>query len=199
MNNRKHIESSGPFAGLWIRTARALREAGYKSREKVRDDIRSGALSPGSILDYGRFADAEVRAWLSLNDTDALGLWRSAAKNGTPSTGEDKRGENSPGNNRRPTSNKERWMSLKGASDPRTTVTMKLEALKRRLSSQEKHCTELWAEMGAQEQEYVECKQAGALSVQAFKKYDRLRIRYLAEERWRVLLRGSIAELCGEI
>ena len=67
MDNRKHLESSGPFAGLWVRTARALRNAGYKSREKVRADIQRGALHPYiSIFDYGRKADAEVRAWLGL-------------------------------------------------------------------------------------------------------------------------------------
>ena len=63
MDNRKHLESSGPFAGLWVRTVRALRNAGYKSRVKVRADIRRGALHPYiSIFDYGRKADAEVRA-----------------------------------------------------------------------------------------------------------------------------------------
>ena len=65
MDIRKHLESSGPFAGLWVRTARALRNAGYKSRGKVRADIQRGALHPYiSIFDYGRKADAEVRAWL---------------------------------------------------------------------------------------------------------------------------------------
>ncbi len=67
MDNRKHLEPSGPFAGLWVRTARALRNAGYKSRGKVRADIQCGALHPYiSIFDYGRKADAEVRAWLGL-------------------------------------------------------------------------------------------------------------------------------------
>lgn len=67
MDNRKHLEPSGPFAGLWVRTARALRNAGYKSRGKVRADIQRGALHPYiSIFDYGRKADAEVRAWLGL-------------------------------------------------------------------------------------------------------------------------------------
>lgn len=67
MNNRKHLEPSGPFAGLWVRTARALRNAGYESCEKVRADIQRGALHPYiSIFDYGKYADAEVRAWLGL-------------------------------------------------------------------------------------------------------------------------------------
>ena len=67
MDNGKHLEPSGPFAGLWVRTARALRNSGYKSRGKVRADIQRGALHPYiSIFDYGKKADAEVRAWLGL-------------------------------------------------------------------------------------------------------------------------------------
>ena len=67
MDNRKHLETSGPFAGLWVRTAGALRKAGYKSPLKVRADILRGALHPYiSIFDYGKKADAEVRAWLGL-------------------------------------------------------------------------------------------------------------------------------------
>jgi hypothetical protein len=27
-----HLETSGPFAGLWVRTVAALRKAGYKCR-----------------------------------------------------------------------------------------------------------------------------------------------------------------------
>ncbi len=67
MDNRKHLETSGPFTGLWVRTARALRKAGYKTRSKVRADIEAGVLHPFiSIHDYGRYADAEVRIWLGL-------------------------------------------------------------------------------------------------------------------------------------
>jgi len=67
VDNCKHLEISGPFAGLWVRTARALRKAGYKSRRKVRADIEAGALHPYiSIFNYGRYADREVRAWLGL-------------------------------------------------------------------------------------------------------------------------------------
>jgi len=41
------------FAGLWVRTAKALRKAGYKSRRKVRASIEAGALHPYiSIRDY---------------------------------------------------------------------------------------------------------------------------------------------------
>jgi len=65
VDNRKHLETSGPFSGLWVRTAGALRKAGYKSRRKVRADIEAGALHPYiSIHDYGRYADREVRKWL---------------------------------------------------------------------------------------------------------------------------------------
>jgi hypothetical protein len=67
VGNSKHYEISGPFAGLWVRTAGALRKAGYKSRRKVRADIETGALHPYiSIHDYGRYADREVRKWLGL-------------------------------------------------------------------------------------------------------------------------------------
>lgn len=71
MDNHKHLETSGPFAGLWVRTARALRKAGYKSHLKLRVDIQRGALHPYiSIFDYGKKADVEVRAWLGLKSWD---------------------------------------------------------------------------------------------------------------------------------
>ena len=79
------------------------------------------------------------------------------------------------------------------------TVTFKVERLRQQLVLQQKHCTELWAEMGAQEQEYVERMQVGAPSVQALKKYERLRDQYLEGEKRRVLLRGLIAENGGEV
>jgi len=67
VDNSKHLETSGPFVGLWVRTAKALRKAGYKSRRKVRADILDGTLHPHiSIRDYGKYADAEVRKWLGL-------------------------------------------------------------------------------------------------------------------------------------
>ena len=67
VGNGKHYETSGPFAGLWVRTAGALRKAGYQSRTKVRADLMVGALHPFiSIRDYGKYADAEVRQWLGL-------------------------------------------------------------------------------------------------------------------------------------
>lgn len=46
MDYRKHLESYGPFAGLRVRTAGALRRAGYTSRRMVRADIEAGALHP---------------------------------------------------------------------------------------------------------------------------------------------------------
>jgi hypothetical protein len=50
-----------------VRTAGALRKAGFKSRREVRADIVAGALHPFiSIHDYGRYADAEVRKCLGL-------------------------------------------------------------------------------------------------------------------------------------
>jgi len=67
VDNRKHLETSGPFGGLWVRTAGALRKAGYKSRSKVLADIEAGVLHPFiSIHDYGKYADEEVRKWLGL-------------------------------------------------------------------------------------------------------------------------------------
>ena len=67
MGNSKHYETSGPFAGLWVRTAGALRKAGDKSRTKVRADIMAGAWHPCiSIRDDGRCADAKVRQCLGL-------------------------------------------------------------------------------------------------------------------------------------
>jgi hypothetical protein len=67
MPNRKHIATDGPFAGLWVRTVNALLNAGYASKNAVRDDIARGALHPHlSIRDYGIRADAEVRVWLGV-------------------------------------------------------------------------------------------------------------------------------------
>ena len=81
----------------------------------------------------------------------------------------------------------------------RKNVTLNVEALNRQLVLQQKRCAELWAEMGAQEQEYVERRQVGAPAVLALKKYARLRDQYVEEEKRRVLLRGLIAEGGGEV
>ena len=67
VDNRKHLEPCGPFPGVWARTARGLRNAGYRSGGTVRADIQRGALHPYILIfDYGRKADLEVRAWLGL-------------------------------------------------------------------------------------------------------------------------------------
>lgn len=78
-------------------------------------------------------------------------------------------------------------------------VTINVEALRRQLVLQQTHCTQLWGEMGAQEQEYVERMQVGAPVVQALKKYERWLDQYLEAEKRRVLLRGLIAEGGGEV
>ena len=65
MDNKKRLECTGPFAGLWVRTARALRDGGYTSREQVGAAIASNELRPYlSIRDYGKKAHAEVTKWL---------------------------------------------------------------------------------------------------------------------------------------
>ena len=69
-----------------------------------------------------------------------------------------------------------------------------LKALKRELAALQKRCTQLWAEMAAQEQEYVERKMCRAAVTRAFKRYETLRDRYWAAEARRVQLRGLIAE-----
>lgn len=65
MNNKKKLERDEPFAGLWIRTANALRSGGYRSRKEIKADIESDKLRPHlSIRDYGRKAHVEVVTWL---------------------------------------------------------------------------------------------------------------------------------------
>jgi hypothetical protein len=81
----------------------------------------------------------------------------------------------------------------------RNTTTLNVAALSRQLVLQQDRCSQAWAEMGAQEQEYVERMQIGAPAVRALKKYQQLREEYLKEEERRVLLRGLIAEGGGEI
>jgi hypothetical protein len=67
MRNGRHLEKSGPFAGLWVRVSRALVKAGYVNREEVRADIESGHLHPFlSVHDYGSYADRDTRRWLGL-------------------------------------------------------------------------------------------------------------------------------------
>lgn len=69
-----------------------------------------------------------------------------------------------------------------------------LQALKRELAAVQKRCTKLWAELGAQEQEYVERKLSRASTKRCFERYEALRDRYWAAHARRVELRGLIAE-----
>jgi hypothetical protein len=69
-----------------------------------------------------------------------------------------------------------------------------VKALKRELAAVQKRCRKLWAEMGAQEQEFVERKMCRVPTGRAFKRYEALRARYWAADTRRVELRGLIAE-----
>ena len=76
MTNSRHLEKSGPFAGLWVRVSRALVKAGYVNRDEVRADIESGALHPfRPVHDYGRYADRDVRKWLGFRTWEEQ--WRN--------------------------------------------------------------------------------------------------------------------------
>ena len=65
MQYTRHLEPDGPFAGLWVRTARALKRADYTSKEQVRADLGSGNLQAfiSGVKDYGRYAHEETWAW----------------------------------------------------------------------------------------------------------------------------------------
>lgn len=63
---KKALEENGPFAGLWVRTANALRKGGFRTKSEVRRAIASKALQPSKVHDYGKYADREVRAWLGI-------------------------------------------------------------------------------------------------------------------------------------
>ncbi|PTY04564.1 hypothetical protein DB347_17775 [Opitutaceae bacterium EW11] len=66
MDNQKHLVAEGTFAGLWVRTAKVLRNGGYTSRQKVATDVSSRKLQAYvSISDYGRKLQEEVLRWLS--------------------------------------------------------------------------------------------------------------------------------------
>jgi hypothetical protein len=66
MANQKRFVETGPFTGLWVRTAAALRNAGYSTRKQIQADLKQGKLRPHrSILDYGRYAHREVLRWLA--------------------------------------------------------------------------------------------------------------------------------------
>lgn len=96
VNARKKLEADGPFAGLWIRTANALRGGGYTSRARARvgADIMSGKLRAFcSIHDYGSIANIEVITWLLNHDelsSDEVLAYISSTY------GEDKRARRSP-------------------------------------------------------------------------------------------------------
>jgi hypothetical protein len=65
MSNPKHFVETGPFAGLWIRTASTLSKGGFKGRNDVQAAITSGILQPfQSIRGYGKYAHREVLRWL---------------------------------------------------------------------------------------------------------------------------------------
>lgn len=58
----------GPFAGLWVRIARALEAGGYTSRKKISADVKTYKLRPYiSVRDYGRIAHIEVVTWLVIH------------------------------------------------------------------------------------------------------------------------------------
>jgi hypothetical protein len=63
----KHCIVTGPFSGLWVRTARTLSAAGFTGTDDVRAAITSGRLRPFlSIRGYGTYAHREVLRWLSI-------------------------------------------------------------------------------------------------------------------------------------
>jgi len=69
IDNRKHLEPEGPFSGLWVRTANALRCGGYSSREQVLADLHAGKLRPYSdVRDFGLKAYRELLKWANLDE-----------------------------------------------------------------------------------------------------------------------------------
>lgn len=65
VEQKKHLEPDGPFAGLWVRTARTLRRAGYTSKQEVQADLACAKLQAfiSGVRGYGRYAHEETRAW----------------------------------------------------------------------------------------------------------------------------------------
>lgn len=62
---RKHFRTEGEFAGLWVRTARALEAARFATRAQVRAHyVREGWIGLARIRDVGKYAIAEIEAWL---------------------------------------------------------------------------------------------------------------------------------------
>lgn len=62
----KNLMATGPFSGLWVRTARTLATGGFQGEGDVRTAIASGKLRPFlGIRGYGSYAHREVLRWLS--------------------------------------------------------------------------------------------------------------------------------------
>ena len=63
----KNFMATGPFSGLWVRTARTLAAGGFQGKDDVRTAVTSGKLCPfRSVRGYGSYAHREVLRWLSL-------------------------------------------------------------------------------------------------------------------------------------
>jgi hypothetical protein len=63
--NKKRLEVDGPFAGLWVRTAKVLHALGYQTKAQVRDDLVSGRLSltTSGLRNYGACFHRETCVW----------------------------------------------------------------------------------------------------------------------------------------
>lgn len=69
----KTYETKGPLAGLWVRTANVLRNAGYDTKNKARDAVLSGRLQAHNGLNwFGPIMYAETLAWLGLDEARVL-------------------------------------------------------------------------------------------------------------------------------
>lgn len=69
VTHQKTYETEGPLAGLWVRTANALRNAGYDTQDKVRDAVLSGRLQAKNGLNwFGPVMYAETLVWLGLDE-----------------------------------------------------------------------------------------------------------------------------------
>ena len=70
--NQKHFVKEGPFAGLWVRTARALEQAGYTDKSQLKGVLFDESFllrnrSP-SLKDFGKLANEELVAWLMAHE-----------------------------------------------------------------------------------------------------------------------------------
>ena len=71
-SNKKHLVKDGPFAGLWVRTARSLEHAGYTDRSQLKGVLADKYLlfrnrSP-LLKDFGKIANDELFAWLQAHE-----------------------------------------------------------------------------------------------------------------------------------